>query len=80
MSTIDNRLIISSNQYPLQTNGTNGANSVNERRRATFSNSNLQIQNVAQLSVIKSQVSGVVSENANSNINLYLILYRIIKK
>ncbi len=66
MSTIDNRLIISSNQYPLQTNGTNGANSVNERRRATFANSNLQIQNVAQLSVIKSQVSGVVSENANT--------------
>ena len=39
---------------------------MNERRRATFANSNLQIQNAAQLSVIKSQVSGVVSENANT--------------
>ena len=39
---------------------------MNEWRRTTFANSNFEIQNAAQLSVIKSQVSGVIRENANT--------------
>ena len=51
-------------EYSLKT--PNGANSVNERRRTIFADGNLQIQNAIQLSVIKSQVSGIFIENANT--------------
>ena len=56
MSAVDNKLPIPSSQYSLQTNGTNGANGVVSERQETFANNNLQIQNAAQLSVIKSEV------------------------
>jgi len=49
VDNIDNKLPISSSQYSLQTNGANGANSINKREEAVFANSNLRIQNAAQL-------------------------------
>jgi len=45
MSAVDNKLPISSSQYSLQTNGANGANSINKQEEAVFANSNLQTQN-----------------------------------
>ena len=68
MNTIghDTLTISQPREYSLER--TNGANSMNEWRRTTFANSNFEIQNAAQLSVIKSQVSGVIRENANTAI------------
>ena len=45
VDNIDNKLPISSSQYSLQTNGANGANSINKQEEAVFANSNLQTQN-----------------------------------
>ena len=50
----------------MQTNGTNGANSVVSKQQETFANNNSQIQNAVELAVIKPQVSDVVKENANT--------------